>query len=139
MSCSAERRFETDKSPFKIGLGEKLTWRAGYNSWVNTMDDSRVKYGSSGDMTMEILLEKACAAHIVYLKKNSAPFFIMAIVLLLIIVCVLLFLITKAKKSNKTRTVLLRVENASPKVQRGEMHTDEADTNRKFGNGTALG
>ena len=79
-------------------------------------------------MTMEIVLEKACAAHMIYLKKSSAPFFITMICLLLVIVLVLVLLIIKARLSNKTRTVLLKTEDPSPKAQ---IDTEEINTTNR--------
>jgi len=36
VTCVAARPFFTEKSTFKIGVGDVLTWRVGFNSWVNT-------------------------------------------------------------------------------------------------------
>jgi len=38
VKCVSQRPFFTEKSTFKIGVGDVITWRAGYNHWAKTSD-----------------------------------------------------------------------------------------------------
>ena len=81
VSCVASRPFFTEKSTFKIGVGDVLTWRVGFNSWINTNAVDRVAHGSSDDMKMYIFLESPNLGVEYVTPYNATPLFVVIVIL----------------------------------------------------------
>lgn len=101
VSCVASRPFFTEKSTFKIGVGDVLTWRVGFNSWINTNAVDRVAHGSSDDMKMYIFLESPNLGVEYVTPYNATPLFVVIVILLLLVIVILLVYLIKIKKENK--------------------------------------